>query len=73
MAEIDWNGKLEEVVREKIDWDILRGEVNMAEEDDEKRDFYWYHQLEGNTQYEKLKLLQQACCSTMRITEKSKR
>jgi len=73
MAEIDWNGKLEEVVREKIDWDILRGELNMMEEDKEKGDFHWYDQLEGNTLYEKLKLLRQACCSTMRITEKSKR
>ena len=25
MAEIDWNGKSEEVLREKIDWDILGG------------------------------------------------
>jgi len=45
----------------------------MVEEDEEKRDFCWYNQLEGNTPYEKLKLLRQACCSTIRITEKSKR
>jgi len=73
MAEIDWNGKLEEVLREKIDWDILGGELHMAEEDEEKGDFHWYDQLKGNTPYEKLKLLRQACSSTMRITEKSKR
>jgi len=57
MAEIDWNGKLEEVLREKIYWDILGGELHMAEEDEEKGDFHRYNQLEGNTQYEKLKLL----------------
>jgi len=45
----------------------------MAEEDEEKGDFHWYDQLEGNTPYEKLKLLRQACSSTMSITEKSKR
>jgi len=73
MAEIDWNGKLEEVVREKIDWDILGGELEMAEEDEEKGDFHWYDELEGNSPYKKLKLLRQPCCSTMRITEKSKR
>jgi len=73
MAEIDWNGKLEEVEREKIDWDILGGELKMVEEDEEMRDFHWYDKLEGNTPYEKLKLLRQAGCSTMRITEKSKR
>jgi len=73
MAEIDWNGKLEEVVREKIDWDILSGELNIVEEDEEKGDFHWYNELEGDTPYKKLKLLRQACCSTMRITEKSKR
>ena len=61
------------MVREKIDWDILGGELEMAEEDEEKGDFHWYDQLEGNTTYEKLKLLRQACCSTMRITEKSKK
>jgi len=53
------------VVREKIDWDILGGELNMAEEEEEKGDFYWYEELEENTPYEKLKLLRQACCSTM--------
>jgi len=73
MAEIDWNRKSEEVLQEKIDWDILGGELHMAEEDEEKGDFHWYDQLEGNTPYEKLKLLRQACSSTMRITEKSKR
>jgi len=72
MAEIDWNGKLEEVVREKIDWDILRVELEMAKEDEEKGDFHWYDKLEGSTPSEKLKLLRQACYSTMRITEKSK-
>ena len=55
MAEIDWNGKLEEVVREKIDWDILGGELNMAEEDEKKGDIHWYDQLEGDTPCEKLK------------------
>jgi len=73
MAEMDWNGRLEEVVREKIDWHILGGELNMAEEDEEKGDFHWYDELEGDTPYKKLKLLRQACCSTMRITEKSKK
>jgi len=73
MAEIDWNGKLEEVIRERIDWDILGVELEMAEEDEKKGDFHWYEELEGNTPYEKLRLLRQACCSTMRITEKSKR
>jgi len=73
MAEIDWNGKLEKVVREKIDWDILGVELEMAEEEEKKGDFHWYEELEGNTPYEKLKLLRLACCSTMRITEKSKR
>jgi len=55
IAEIDWNGKLEEVVREKIDWDILSRELNMLEEDEEKGDFHWYDELEGNTPNEKLK------------------
>ena len=73
MAEIDWNRKSEEVLQEKIDWDILGGELHMAEEDEQKGDFHWYDQLEGNTPYKKLKLLRQACSSTMRITEKSKR
>jgi len=73
MAEIDWNGKLEEVVKEKIDWDTLRGELEMAEEDRKKGDFHWYDKLEGNILYEKLKLFRQACCSTIQITEKSKR
>jgi len=57
MPEIDWNGKLEEVLREKIDWDILAGELHIAQEDEEKGDFHWYDQLEGNTLYKKLKLL----------------
>ena len=57
MAEIDGNGKSEEVVREKINWDILGGELNMVEEDEKKVDFHWYDQLEGETPYEKLKLL----------------
>jgi len=73
MAKVDWNRKLEEVVREKIDWDILGGKLEMVEEDEKKGDFHWYKELEGNTLYEKLKLLRQVCCSTMRITEKSKR
>jgi len=47
---------LEEVVREKIDWDILGGELHIAEEDEELRDFHWYDQLEGDTLYKKLKL-----------------
>jgi len=45
----------------------------MVEEDEEMGDFHWYDELEGNTTYEKPKLLRQASCSTMRITEKSKR
>jgi len=45
----------------------------MAEEGEEKGDFHWYDQLEGNTPYEKLKLLRQGSYSTMRITEKFKR
>jgi len=61
------------MVREKIDWDILSGELNRMEEDEEKGDFHWYNELEGDTPYEKLKLLRQACCSTIRNTEKSKR
>ena len=44
------------MVREKIDWDILRGELHIVEEDEEKEDFHWYDELEGNTSYEKLKL-----------------
>jgi len=36
MAEIDWNGKLEVVVRKKIDWDILGGELERAEEEEKK-------------------------------------
>jgi len=73
MAEIDWSGKLEKVIREKIDWDILGVELEMAEEEEKKGDFHWYEELEGSTLYEKLKLLRQACCSTIRITKKSKR
>jgi len=42
MAEIDWNGKLEEVVREKTNWDILGVQLEMAEEDKKMRDFHWY-------------------------------
>ena len=61
------------MVKEKIDWDILGVELEMAEEDEEKEDFHWYDQLEGDTTYKKLKLLRRACCSTMWITEKSKR
>jgi len=29
----------------------------MAEEEEEKGDFHWYEELEGNIPYEKLKLL----------------
>jgi len=57
MAEIDWNGKMEEVVTEKIDWDILGVELEMEEEEKKKADFHCYEELEGNTPYEKLKLL----------------
>jgi len=45
----------------------------MAEQDEAKGDFHLYDQLEGNTPYEKLKLLRQAYSSTMRITKISKR
>jgi len=57
MAVIDWNGKLEEVVKEKINWDILGVELEMAEENEQKGDFHWYEELEGNTPYEKLELV----------------
>jgi len=73
MAEEYWNGKLEEVVRENIGWDIVGGELELAEKDEEKGDFHWYDKLEGNILYEKLKLLRLAFCSSKRITEKSKR
>jgi len=70
---MDWRGKLEEELREKIDWAILRGKLEIAEEDEKKEDFHWYDELESETLYEKLKLLRQACCTTIRITERSKK
>jgi len=39
-TEIDWNGKLEEVVREKINCDILGVDLEMVEEDEKKGDFH---------------------------------
>jgi len=70
---MDWSGKLEEVLREKIDWAILGVKLEMTEEDEKNGDFSWYDELEGETPYEKIKLLRQACCTTMRITERSKK
>jgi len=40
MTEMDWKVKLEEVVREKIDWDIPGVEQEMVKEDEEKGDFH---------------------------------
>jgi len=57
MAEIKWNRKLEEVVREKLDWDTLRGELHMLKKYKQKGNFHWDDQLEGDTPYKKLKLL----------------
>jgi len=71
-AEMDRSRKLEEVLREKIDWAIIGGELEMAEEDKRNRDFSWYDKLEGKTLYEKLKLLRQAYCTIIRITKRSK-
>jgi len=32
-------------------------ELEITKEDEEKGDFHWYEELEGNTPYQKLKLL----------------
>jgi len=42
------------------------------EADEEERDFHCYHDLEGATLYDKLRLLRQSHCNFMRITERSK-
>jgi len=73
MAEIEWCRKLEKVIREKVDWDILKAELDIAREDEEKGNFNWYKGQERDTPYDKLKSLRQTYCSTMWITEKSQR
>jgi len=65
MVKVDWNGKLEEMVSENINWSILGVELDMVEEDRKKGYFHWYYQLEEDTPYQKLKLFRQACYRTM--------
>jgi len=72
MAGIDWQGDTEAAEREKLDWDRLARELAGVEEDHESRDNGWYHALEGNTPYEKLKTLRAKLLTTMEITERSK-